>query len=506
MFTITRRQAARRERRLSDQPPGTRRFASAAAGDTLEHRLQRQPAVLRSDDGASAVNPTIQSIYRSVFDHYIGQKPDLAFKPGLLTAWGWNEDKTKVLDGCREDVIWHDGCRLRRRMSSGRSSAPATKDSGNPIQFIWATIGNFKIDGNRVTADVKSFEPTLSNGWRFSPAMCCPRPITRRSAPKASRKSRSARAPIWSTNTRATLSCASRPIPKYWGEKPAFDTVVFKFVPDATTRVAEIECGASDFTLEVPYEEFDRLKKKAPRRRRTPISDIGMIFITNDEPMLDKNVRLAAIMPIDKKAIVDRLLHGYGVPIDTLEAPEYAAFDPSIKVPYDPELATKLLAASGYSPDKPVKFTIQTTRGFKPKDYEMIQAIVGMWRNVGIDANIEVYEIAKHFELRTTPQARAGGLLQLGQLYRRSDDLDRLCDVRRRRRTRLGSPTISTPRSPRSGARRTRQSASRAGRMRTAISPSKAMCCRCCNMRSRLSTSPISRSRTIRPAHCCRRV
>ena len=28
---------------------------------------------------------------------------------------------------------------------------------------------------------------------------------------------------------------------------------------------------------------------------------------------------------------------GYGVPIDTLEAPEYAAFDPSIKVAYDPE-------------------------------------------------------------------------------------------------------------------------------------------------------------------------
>ena len=88
------------------------------------------------------------------------------------------------------------------------------------------------------------------------------------------------------------------------------------------------------------------------------------------------------------------------LPIATLEAPEYAAYDPSIKVPYDPALATKLLAASGYSKEKPVKFTIQTTRGFKPKDYEMIQAIVGMWRNVGIDANIEIYEIAKHFELR----------------------------------------------------------------------------------------------------------
>ena len=47
---------------------------------------------------------------------------------------------------------------------------------------------------------------------------------------------------------------------------------------------------------------------------------------------------------------------------------------------------------------------IQTTRGFKPKDYEMIQAIVGMWRKVGIEAEIEVYEIAKHYELRAADQ------------------------------------------------------------------------------------------------------
>ena len=46
--------------------------------------------------GPSAVNPTIQAIYRSVFDQYIGQGPDLKFQPGLLTGWGWNDDKTKV--------------------------------------------------------------------------------------------------------------------------------------------------------------------------------------------------------------------------------------------------------------------------------------------------------------------------------------------------------------------------------------------------------------------------
>ena len=54
--------------------------------------------------GPSAVNPTIQGIYQSVFDQFIGQKPDLDFQPGLLTEWGWNDDKKQV---------HHDGARRR---------------------------------------------------------------------------------------------------------------------------------------------------------------------------------------------------------------------------------------------------------------------------------------------------------------------------------------------------------------------------------------------------------
>ena len=190
----------------------------------------------------------------------------------------------------------------------------------------------------------------------------------------------------------------------YWGGKPDFDTVTIKFVPDAAARVAEVESGNSHVTLEMPYEEYDRLKGGPLAGVATPISDIGMIFLNDIDVMLDPNVRKAAAMSIDKQAIIDRLLSGYGVKIDTLQTPEYEAYDPSITVPYDPEGAAKLLEASGYSVDKPVKFKIQTTKGFKPKDYEMVQAIVGLWRKVGIEAEIEVYEIAKHYELRAADQ------------------------------------------------------------------------------------------------------
>ena len=245
-----------------------------------------------------------------------------------------------------------------------------------------------------------SFEPTFFKWMAFLTAYILPKKYYESVGAEGFEKKPVGSGPYMVDEFQQNAFLRLKANPNYWGGKPAFDTVVFKFVPDASSRVAEVESGQSDITLEIPYEEFDRLKGKGFTGYTTPISDIGMIFINDVGPMLDKNVRLAANYAIDKKTIVDTLLRGYGVPIDTLEAPGYAAFDPSIKVPYDPKLATELLAKSGFSPDKPVKFNIQTTRGFKAKDYEMIQAIVGMWRKVGIDATIEVYEIAKHYELR----------------------------------------------------------------------------------------------------------
>lgn len=378
------------------------RFASAAASDTLTIAYNVNLPSFDPTTGPSAVNPTIQAIYRSVFDQFIGQKPDLSFEPGLLTAWGWNDDKTKVWMDVRTGVTWHDGSPFTPEDVVWSLQRAADPKTGNPIQFVWSTIDNFKIEGNRITADVKSFDPTLFKWMAFLTGYVLPKAYYEKVGAEGFEKKPIGTGPFMVDAYEGNAFLRLKANPNYWGGKPAFETVVFKFVPDGTSRVAEIESGSSDVTLEIPYEEYDRLRQKSGLAGVCkPISDIGMIFITNvDATMLDKNVRLAACHAVDKAAIVKRLLRGYGVPIDTLQAPEYEAYDPSIKVPYDPALAKKLLAASGYSVEKPVKFKIQTTRGFKPKDYEMIQAIVGMWRKVGIEAEIEVYEIAKHYELR----------------------------------------------------------------------------------------------------------
>ena len=352
--------------------------------------------------GPSAVNPTIQAIYRSIFDQFIGQKGDLSFEPGLLTAWGWNSDRSKVWMDVRPNVVWHDGSPFTPEDVVWSLTRAADLKNGNPIQFLWSKIANYKVDGNRITADVMSYDPTLFKWMAFLTGYVLPKAYYGRVGAQGFEKRPIGTGPYRVDAYEANAYLRLTANPHYWGGKPAFNTVVFKFITDATSRVAEIESGSSDVTLEVSYEDYDRLKAKPGLTGlATPVSDIGMIFISNTSPaMLDKNVRLAATYAIDKAAIVKRLLRGYGVPIATLEAPEYEAFDPSITISYDPAKAASLLKASGYSVEKPVSFTLQTTRGFKPKDYEMIQAIVGMWRKVGIQANIEVYEIAKHYELR----------------------------------------------------------------------------------------------------------
>ncbi|MGU9958113.1 MAG: ABC transporter substrate-binding protein [Arenicellales bacterium WSBS_2016_MAG_OTU3] len=377
--------------------------ATAADDDTLTIAYNVTLPSWDPTVGLSAVNPSIQSIYKSVFDQYIDQNPDLSFKSGLLTEWGWSDDKSSIWMSVRENAFWHDGSAVTPEDVVWSLQRAGNPDTGNPIQFIWGKIGEMSVDGNQITAQMKEYEPALFPWMAFLTGYILPKKYFEKVGAEEFENAPIGSGPYMLDAFERGGFVRLKRFDKYWGDKPEFETVVFKFVTDASSRVAEIESGSSDITLEVPYEQFDRLRKtEGIKGISTPVSDIGMIFLNDIEIMQDANVRKAAAHAINKEAIVKHLLRGYGVPIDTLQAPQYMAFDDSTKVAYDPDLAMDYLAKSGYSKDKPAKFKIQTTRGFKPKDYEMIQAVVGMWRKVGIEAEIEVYEIAKHYELRAT--------------------------------------------------------------------------------------------------------
>ena len=377
-------------------------YAHAQAGNTLTIAYNTALPSLDPTNSAKTSSPAVQSIFKAIFDPYIDQNPDLTFKPGALTKWGWNKDKTAIELTLRKGMLWHDGSPVTTEDLAWSLERAGDEKNGNPMQFMWRKLGGFQISGDTVIVQVKEFEPALLEWLGFLTAYIMPKKAFTASGGAAGWDAKPVGSgPYMVEKFERDAYIRLKAFPKYWGPKPAFDTVVFKFVPDPASRIAEIESGKSDMTLEVPYEEYDRLiAKPGLAGAAYPMSDIAILFITDREPMLDKNVRLAAAHAIDKKAIVDKLMRGYGKPLDTLQAPEYAAYDPAVKVKYDPELAKQLLAKSGFSPANPVRFTVQTTRGYKPKDYESVAAIVAMWKKVGIEANIEVLDVAKHFDLQ----------------------------------------------------------------------------------------------------------
>ncbi len=380
----------------------TTESAWAQSGRTLTIAYNTTLPSLDPTNSAKTSSPAVQSIFKAIFDPYIDQNPDLSFRPGALTKWGWNKDKSAIELTLRKGMIWHDGTPVTTEDLVWSLARAGDEKNGNPMQFMWRKLGAITVHGDTVSVLVKEFEPALLKWLGFLTAYLLPRKAFLASGGGAGWDARPVGSgPYQVERFERDGFIRLKAFPRYWGPKPAFETVVFKFVPDPASRVAEVESGAADLTLEVPFEEYDRLIAK-PGLAGTayPISDIGVLFITDREPMLDRNVRLAAAHAIDKQALVMRLLRGYGRPLDTLQAPEYAAYDASTKVQYDPGLARRLLAQSGFSPEHPVKFTVQTTRGYKPKDYETVAAIVGMWKKIGIEADIEVLDVAKHFDLQ----------------------------------------------------------------------------------------------------------
>ena len=168
MVNVNRRQALALRRRASCRAccSAARRFARRQGH--ADDRLQRQPALLRSDrrafvgqsDHPGDLPLDLRSIYRAE------ARPVLRARPA--DRLGLERRQDQGLDGrARGRRTGTTARRSRRRTSSGRSSAPAIQDGGNPVAFVWAGIGNFKIDGKRITADVKQFDPTIFKWMAF---------------------------------------------------------------------------------------------------------------------------------------------------------------------------------------------------------------------------------------------------------------------------------------------------------------------------------------------------
>jgi peptide/nickel transport system substrate-binding protein len=185
----------------------------------------------------------------------------------------------------------------------------------------------------------------------------------------------------------------------YWGPKAKIPRVTIEIIKDPSARVAAIQSGAVDWTVNVPVREVQRFGDSGFAASLQPITRVILLQVRNDLAFADKNVRLAAHHAIDKAALSKAFYAGAAVPLTIPATPGTPGYLPDFTFSYDPELAKQYLAKSNFSPGNPVKIGFAATNGQFPSDYDIARAIVQMWKRVGIEANLEVIEYAKYFEL-----------------------------------------------------------------------------------------------------------
>lgn len=185
--------------------------------------------------------------------------------------------------------------------------------------------------------------------------------------------------------------------PGYYGGAPALppagparvDRVVFRVIPETTSRVAALLAGEIDIATEVPVHMRAQIDRN-PRTRVMTTNGTRSFFISLNNtrpPFNDIRVRRAANHAIDRKLIIDRVLAGTATPIEGVLSPDSFAFNADLPPHrHDPALARRLLAEAGYP--NGIDVTLDTIGALR----DLAEAMAQMLTEVGIRTRVQVWE------------------------------------------------------------------------------------------------------------------
>jgi len=187
--------------------------------------------------------------------------------------------------------------------------------------------------------------------------------------------------------------------------RPLVDKVVVRVVPDVGNLETQLAAGAIDYLEGVPPQDAKRLSGTK-----------GVSLLVFDNPMFDyvgwngakkpfddPEIRRALTLGIDRKAIVEDLLYGYGrISTGPLLSTWWAA-DPSLAAwPYDPDQARRILAAKGYDASHPLTFELSTNAGNRVREAVTLK-IQEQLSAIGVKA------APRSFEMKTFRERNVAG-------------------------------------------------------------------------------------------------
>lgn len=169
----------------------------------------------------------------------------------------------------------------------------------------------------------------------------------------------------------------------YWGKKPAYESVVFRVVPEAATRESLLLSGQAEVIILPPIADLPNLQKNSAVKVIAGNSDrtIFLAFNLSRDSMKDVRVRQAINYAIDKDSIIKNVLFGQAERMDAPVAPSIFGYCKVGGYDYDPAKARQLLKDAG-AEGLTIKMGYPTGRYVQDK--QAGEAIAGFLREIGL--------------------------------------------------------------------------------------------------------------------------
>jgi len=185
---------------------------------------------------------------------------------------------------------------------------------------------------------------------------------------------------------------------QYWRKTPSVKRLVFKVIPDESTRLAALIRGEVDIVYSIRGELAEELQRTPGLTLKPTVIQatqwIGMLDQWDAKsPWHDRRVRLAANHAIDRNAINQAITLGYSKVTWSIIPSSFDFYWQPPSYPFDVARAKQLLSEAGYP------------NGFDAGDYycdsayaNVQEAIINYLRPVGIRATLRPLERAAFFK------------------------------------------------------------------------------------------------------------
>ncbi len=354
--------------------------------------MQLEPPHL---DPTSAAAQAIDSVvYTNVFEGLTRFMGDGSVVPGLAESWEISDDGKVYTFKLREGVTFHDGSSMDAEDVKFSLDRARAEDSANAQKALFAGIESVEVV-DPLTVKVTLSEP---NGlFLFNMAWGDAVIVAPESIENIKTNPIGTGAYTFGEWIQGDSIVLNRN-PDYWGDQPALEKATFKFISDPTAAFAAMMAEDIDAFDNFPAPENLPQFEADPRFQVLVGSTEGETILStnNKQPPFDNiMVRQAVAHAIDRQAIIDGAMFGYGTPIGTHFAPHHPAYvDLTGDSAYDPEKSKALLAEVGM-PDG-----FETTLHLPPPSYARRggEIVAAQLAEVGIKAEIINVEWAQWLE------------------------------------------------------------------------------------------------------------